>query len=438
MIISGFYYGSTAVGAYLGSTPIQGGTAELPIQIVGSRGEMNFVRAGARTSSNNLQVARTEHYIGNADVSELYVAFNDYYILQDNTGEANGDGYTARFNIEYNGLSVRGAFSGSRDGIIPAGSALVLSDPILPSSFGLEVFPAGAQFWIRAERQYTVGAGSLFHRTTAYSVPIDTTSERYMSAPAGTASLLDATGSLTATGGYSAQTHVWLPLAVLGRPVTPMVGIGVFGASIEDGSGDGSGVGASSGGYMRRALYNVDGAGTKVARVNLAVPSESAGRFLLAGSKRREIYPYLTHAIFGYGGNDYSLGTTLSDMQARHLDVWSGARAGGVPHISQVSMSPKTTSTDSWATVANQTPRTGWDVATGEWYAYNESLASIVATNPNVDGYLDLWDVEADATFNDRWKASSTADGTHPNATMSASMAAATRIYIQSLIAAHT
>jgi hypothetical protein len=394
---------------------------------------MQFTLAGARTSSNNLQVARTEHFIGTQDVSELRIAAHDYMIPVDNTGEASGDGYTARFNVEYNGLSVRALFGGQRNGVVPAGSAMVISDAILPSSFGVSSFPAGARIWIRGEREYAVGARSLFHRTTAYSVTV--TDERYMSAPAGTASLLDATGLLAAAGGYTAQTHVWLPLALLGKPVSPMLAVGAFGASIEDGSNDGSGVGLSSGGYLRRALFNLDGAGKKVARINLATPGETGGRFILSGDKRRAIYPYINHALFGYGGNDYSIGVTLAEVQDRMLVNWASGKSAGA-HVTQVSMSPKTDSTDGWVTVANQTPRSGWAVGAA-WYEENARIASLVASNTDLDGFMNLWPSQVDATLTDRWKANSTSDGTHANATMAALMADVAKAYIVGRINAY-
>ena len=420
-----------ALNLALSSPAMLPAAAPVPLQVVGSRGEMQFAAAGARTSSNNLQVARTEHFIGSKDVSELRIALHDYMVGTDNTGEASGDGYTGRFNVEYNGLSVRVMFGGQRNGVVSAGAAMVVSDAILPSSFGVSVFPAGARIWLRGEREYAVGARSLFHRTTAYSVPV--TDERYMSAPAGTASLLDATGTLAATGGYTAQTHVWLPLAILGRPVSPMLAVGAFGASIEDGSGDGSGVGLSSGGYLRRALFNLDGNGKKVARVNLATPGETGGRFILSGDKRRAVLPYINHAVFGYGGNDYSIGVSLEEVQDRMLVNWASAKTAGA-HVTQVSMSPKTDG--DWTTAAGQTPRTGWAVG-APWYAENARIASLVASNADLDGFLDLWATQVDASLVDRWKANSTSDGTHPNATMASAMAATAKTYFTGLAATY-
>lgn len=406
------------------------------LQVVGNRGEIHLGQAGARGSTNNLQVARTRHYLGSQATSELRLAFQDYYINATPAGEIAGNGYTARFNIEYNDLSVQGTFGGERDGVIAAGDAIVISDPILPAAFGLSEFPANAQIWIRAEREYAVGAVSQFHRTTAFPT-ITITGERYMSAAAGTASKLDLTGALVADGGWTAQTHVWVPLAILGRPVAPMMAVAGCGASIEMGVADDDGDGSTtSGGYLRQACFDLDGAGLKIARMNLARSSETAAHFVDNNAKRLAILPYITHAFIGYGGGDYTAGSTLAATLTRQATSWAHLKGQGVPFVAQVSMSPKTNSTDSWATVANQTPRTGWAIG-AEWYEANATLEAAIDTDANLDGFLDLWPTQVDGTATDKWKAASTSDGTHPNGTMSVSMATAAKTYLSTLRTAY-
>jgi lysophospholipase L1-like esterase len=403
----------------------------IPLQVVTSRGEVHHARAGARTASNNLQIARTRHYIGSVAVSELRPVFQDFYIPDTPLAETNGEGYRVRFNIEYNDVSVPGYFDGERDGVVPAGSDWFMADPVLPSSFGVSEFPANAMFWLRAEREYAVGAGSLFSRTTAYNTPIP--SERYMSAPAGTSSLLNATGPLVTGGGWSAQTHVWLPFCIVGRPVSPMMAVGMIGASIEHGSNDTAGDGETGGGWMRRAMFSLGG--NKIARASLAKPGESALEFLNSHTKRAAVLPYLTHVFIGYGGNDYTNGSSLSTTLGRLEDIWEMARtARPASHLAQIAFAPKTDSTDAWATVANQTPRPGFAAAGGDWYAANATMAA----DPRLDGFVNVRSAMVDATAVDKWKApGATTDGTHPSSTIHVAMASAFAAILEPLRVAH-
>ncbi|MDX0270890.1 hypothetical protein GOC13_24390 [Sinorhizobium meliloti] len=395
-------------------------------------------QATARTSTNNVNFARTRHYIGTADVSELRLVFQAYFV--DTVGEVDGaSGYTIRANVEYNGMSKRVYFGGQRDGFVPAGAAFYQSDSLLPSEFGLSVFPAGAQLWIRAEREYAVGGLPLFHQTVAYTTSI--TDERYVSGGAGlTTSQLDNVGLVTAgSGGWTAQTHIWLPLCIIGKPVTKMISVGIVGASIENGVGDNTGDGLNGGGgYVRRSLANVGGA--KIARISLAKSGETAKVFVGSYAKRAAALAYVTHGLAGYGGNDYSTGETWANTLPRLRQTWAILKAAGVPHVSQFSLHPKTDSSDGWTTVANQTPRAGYSLS-GDWFGTgNSTMAADVATDANLDGFIDIRSAQVDATFQDKWRLDlgvPVIDGTHPTAVLAAAMATANATHMSALKAAY-
>ncbi|WP_353645758.1 hypothetical protein [Mesorhizobium sp. WSM2239] len=400
------------------------------LQVVGTRGESYTSEVGARGSTNNRNFARTRHYIGNADVSELRLAFQGYYLGA--TGEVDATSpYTVRFNVEYNGMSVQGFFGGQRDGVVNPGEPCLISDAVLPATFGLEVFPKGAEVWIRAERDFAVGANAMFHRTAAYQTPVP--NERYLQGGVGSTTLnqLDTTGYPAASGGWTAVTHVWLPLCILGRPVTPMMAAGIIGASIEFGEDDNAGDGSpdcNGGGYMRRALFDV-----KAARLTLAKGGETAKIFVESNAKRLIAMQYVTHAFAGHGGNDYSTGETVEATITRFEQTWALLKGAGIYHVEQISLSPKTNSTDGWATVGNQTPREGFETG-GSWRSYARTqIAAAIESDPNLDGFLDLEDAQVDATFRDRWKAASTADGTHPNSGMHIAMATQNTAHLETL-----
>lgn len=421
----------------LGSQRNGAAAPPLPLQVVTTRGEIMTSEASARTASNNVNFARTRHYIGSVDVTELRIVWPGYWV--DTTGEKNASSsHIIRTNVEFNGMSIRANYNGQRDGTVTPGDPFYISDPVKASDFGLETFPAGAEIWIRAERQYAVGGLPMFHQTTGYTTPL--VDERYVSGGAGlTTSQLDNTGLVVAgSGGWTAQTHVWLPLCIIGRPVAPMMAVAVLGASIENGVGDNTGDGSNNGGgYMRRALINVSG--KKIARVNLAKSGETAKLFVQSNAKRAAALPYMNHGFLGYGGNDYSTGETWADTLANLTQSWAIVKAAGVDYVEQYALSPKTTSTDSFATVANQTPRAGYTID-GEWFGTgNATLAAAVATNPNLDGFVSLASSQVDATFTDRWKAppQPTADGIHPNPVIHTAMAALNVAHIEALRASY-
>lgn len=408
----------------------------IPYQVVGTRGELMTSEASARTAANNVNFARTRHYIGSAPVSEIKIVFQGYWV--DAIGERDATSpFTIRCNVEYNGLSKRVYFGGQRDGVVAPGDPFYASDALLASEFGLQAFPAGAQLWIRAERQWAVGGIPMFHMTTAYETSI--TDERYVSGGAGlTTSQLDNTGLVTAgTGGWTAQTHIWLPLCIIGKPVSKMMSVGIVGASIENGVGDTAGDGQTGGGYMRRALFDVGGA--KIARISLAKSGETAKVFVSSYAKRQVALQYVTHGFAGYGGNDYSTGETWANTLPRLTQSWAILKAAGVKHVAQYALSPKTDSSDGWTTVAGQTPRAGYAVG-GQWFGTgNDIMEAAVATDANLDGFVDLSASQVDATFPDRWAAPPKAsdDGTHPKSTIVIAMAALNATHIATLKAAY-
>lgn len=390
----------------------------IPYQVVATRGNVMTSESTGRTSANCLQCARTRNFFGSVDVSEIKIVFQAYWV--DTAAEVNGsNGYTVRCNVEYNGVSVRALFGGQRDGVVAAGEAFFASDALLPAAFGVSKFTAGTQFWIRAERQYAVNDKPLFHETTAYETPI--TDERYVVNAAGAVSQLDATGPLNTLNGWLAQTHVWTPLCVIGKPIgKKMMAVGFIGGSVEAKLADTLGDGETGGGYLRRALFTA-----KIANVALTKSGETAKVFAASNAKRAAVFPYLTHAFGGHGGNDYSTGETVANTLTRLATIWSVLRAGGVGHVEQLSLHPKTNSTDAWATVANQTPRAGYETG-GAWrdFAHTQIIAA-VTSDPNLDGFFDLSSSQVDATQTDRWKAppASTTDGTHPKNTIHQAMA---------------
>lgn len=412
------------------------------LQIAGSRGEINAIEGGAIVSTNQKQVGRSRNYIGTKDLSELMVGFNGFYVDAATSGngqtcaELNASNeYVLRLALEINGVTVRMTFdNGALEKTVVPGDLLVLTDPIFPAAFGLSTFPAQQEIWIRAEREIAVGNKAMFHQTASNNPTI--TGESYFVGATSATSQLTATGALVTTGGWTQQAHVWLPYAVIGRPTAKMMAVATFGASIENGVNDGQGDGLNgAGGYMRRSLANVNG--KKIARIHLAKSGETVKSWVNNSAKRRHMLQYINHVLSGHGGNDYSTGETLANTQTRWAQAWALMKATGA-FVEHYALSPKTDSTDAWATLANQTPRTGYAVG-GAWRdAGNAWCLSQVGSL--INAFVNLGDVQTDPTARDKWRVDlgvPTTDGTHPAGVIAAAMATANQAHIESLRGAY-
>lgn len=416
----------------------------VPLQIVGTRGEINALEGGAVTTSNQKQLGRSRNYIGTQDVSEFQVGMCGFFVDTATSGnfwqayEQNAsNSYTLRGSVEIGGTVVRLKWGGALETVVEPGSLLHLSDPLLPSQFGLEVFPAQTEMWIKLEREFVVGQKGMFYQSAHNNPAI--AGETYMAGGLAAANLLDTPGVHPTGNGWNLQAHVWLPYAIVGKPVAPMFAAMTIGASIENGVNDGQGDGLNgAGGYMRRMLANVNG--QKVARIHLAKSGETAKSYALNSAKRRHMLQYVHHVFSGHGGNDYSTGETLANTQARWLTIW-GMLKDGNPNlkVSHFSLAPKTNAA-AWTTLEAQTPRNGFETG-GAWRdPGNAFLAAQAASNPDLDYFVDIAAAMSPPEAPDLWRVdlgTPTTDGTHPSPVIAQAMANEAMAHLQSMITAH-
>lgn len=400
----------------------------LSLQVVGSRGEINAIEGGAITSSNQKQVGRTRHYIGTQDVSELYIGYNGFFVDSATAGngytcaEVNASNdYIIRTSVVFNGIVKQVKFGGLNQGVVPSGSNLYLSDKLLPSDFGLTVFAKQTEYWIIHEREFAIGQKGMFHQTLANSPVI--AGERFMVAPVTAPTQLNNAGELTTANGWVAQSHLWFPYCTIGIPVQPMMAVATFGASIENGVGDGQGDGLNgSGGYFRKSLGNVNG--KKIARIHLAKSGETIKSWLANSAKRRHMLDYVNHVMSGHGGNDYTRFETLADTKTRWSAGWALMKAKGA-RVEHYALSPKSDSTDAYMSLVNQTPRLGYEV-NGAWRdAGNAWCKAQVAIDPNLDGFVDLGNAQTPSSNRAIWRVDlgqPTIDGTHPSSVVATAM----------------
>lgn len=147
-------------------------------------------------------------------------------------------------------------------------------------------------------------------------------------------------GTVTQQGSF-----VYHPIAIVGSPIVPTSAVLLLGDSIMAGADDSP----QDEGFAVKAI------GNKMAWIRIAQGNESSYSFKGENAKLRlALAKYCTDAICNYGTNDLmssDLATYKTDIQA----VWKLLTDQGLK-VFQTTMTPRTTSTDSFQTPGNQTP----------------------------------------------------------------------------------
>lgn len=398
-----------------------------PLQAVASRGEMS----NATYPSGLRHVGRSRHYFGGKAKT---IALVDGNWLATATGEANGTyAFGLKRAIEINGVTVPCTYAGQTSITLQPGDT-VTTDEIPASAFGLSYFDTDTVLWARYQRDRSSSQNFVIHGSgSAYSTLITGENAAYRSDGVDVTQVND-TGAI-ATGGATGWTSSfgavqWFPLALIGRPFAPFDAWFIAGASKEYGQSDSAGDGSNDGGgYVRRAFQDIDN--HHVAHTMAVASGEGASNFIDTGStKRRALLPYFNKVLCGHGGNDYSNGVSIANAITRIETEWSQLKGTRALHM--VLEMPKTNSTDSWATTANQTPRTNYATG-GSWRdAFNANIAAAVGEGL-ITAVVNLNGTVADGTAVDKWKASSTTDGTHPNKATQGALATAFTAYLEGL-----
>jgi hypothetical protein len=403
-------------------------TPAASLRIATTNNEIDRAAGSAATSANLKQVCRKRKFIGSADASTLVISASSFLVPTPSTLETAGPAYVARADLEINGVCIAATWDGGATSkAIAAGASDVQSDPFTPAQFGLSAFPAGAQVWVKLEREYAVGALPTYQGLSAYSVPI--AGESTLRAATGTASKIGTAGPMASGSGWASTAAHFGPV-LLGISTCPAFGI--MGGSIEycTNDPDGSG-GEGTGGYLRRALMT----GTKIAFMNMAKGSDSAYTFVAGFARRQAYFKYFTHALEGYGGNDFTDNKTAAQLVADKKTISAALKAAGVPKIYQIRLYPKSDSTDNWATLANQTVRTN-SSGTG-FLAFRAAVDAGMAADPNTTGMLDVTPAVESQAEPGKWQAATppkTPEGTHPETAAHGDMGVLSRPLINAIL----
>lgn len=194
------------------------------------------------------------------------------------------------------------------------------------------------------------------------------------------------------------------PVAIIGIPTTPPGKcVAIDGDSIYFGSGEF----LNDRGMAVRAC-DLQG----IPYVQLAKPGEHGYDFVGVGQRQRmPLAAGCTHAVEGYGRNDYAAGQTAAQLQATRISIWTDLASRGIKVYAGTNP-PKVTSTDAFVTTVNQTTFTtgvqeSARLTVNAWLRDGAPMlnGAPAATGSNAPGTLragsaghpltDVWDVSA-------------------------------------------
>jgi len=421
------------------------GPAGRPLQVAGTGGNTPISRQTFNSSAQQRIESRYGHYTGRKALTEVRLAFSCYRIVNGVETTIGNDG-TIAAHIEYNSVAVVCTFSGASTLALSDGTSLVITDPIPATAFGVSSIPAQSRVFSVSRWDSPTSAG-FWPQNGRQAIE---SGEKSVSGSTGTTQIGTAGALSVPSGGqdFSAFFGGFGPTALLGKFVAPEISVAVFGDSIV--SWDGvttatSGGGNSNGGFAVRALFNVGG--NKIPWIRGSAGSTYASEFNSGCSGRQAILRYCTHVLYNYLTNDIAntggaterirADNVLIALRAMNNNLYLTGAYGRKIHTSWVKYIARTSSSDSWATVANQTTAGHYgsgecldlvcqDMTTDALTTAN-GLAEVIDISPYV------MDVSGGNPF--KFQAGATSDGIHPtNTTVIAAIAAGANL--QNAIAA--
>lgn len=334
------------------------------------------------------------------DLQVVYANFTNPW--GDVNDKVNAVPITIKASITINGVVIPLFFNGARTVVLQPGCT-IMSDPC-----GI-----------------SVPANTLFYTNTYMSVPVDTNK-----APAGYLTMASIAGDATDTGIVSGgQTQGYGPLTIIGYSDQKAI-IG-FGDSIMVGKNDSTFVDSElsinqtiyNGGWFTRALKPV------LPFLNLSKESQKISDVIKTECiwGRGQFFKYGTSIVSNLGINDLPT-DNLATIQANLIKLWALLASYGLK-VYHCTITPRTTSTDSWATVENQTPY-AWEsvrVAVNNWLRDTSANGAIAQSSGTLTGIFEMADIIEGTRNSGKWaligSAASTSDGLHPLANSYTAMA---------------
>lgn len=348
-------------------------------------------------STSSFQTQSRSAHIATETLTSIKLAFAGFYSGTNTGGPVTDTGLgaatTITVGIEYPaGTCTQAKFSGSASGTIP-------DVGVLFSDYTTVSIPSGATFWVRNLRTNANGVFfNAFQNSAAFNGgPLGEATE------VATSGLTDKTVSCATI--TDSGTH-WSvpPLAIMGMTTNPSMII--VGDSIAAGTGDVEDTSGTATGYnakvgtVARSLGNIP-------FVNIARGFATAQGWTSQAVGSDLIIQKGSHLFIGLGTNDFANSRTpaqlISDIQTIAALAWSHQK------IYVCTVPPRSSSTDNWATLVNQT-------ATSK-ASQNSFNTSVRATLAGTTGFYDVASALESSQNSDLWIAATpqnTIEGVHP------------------------
>jgi hypothetical protein len=336
---------------------------------------------------------------------------------------------------------------------ITVGAAIEIGGTVYPFTFGgaaKKTLQPGESVTSDPLTGVTVPTGAVFTRTwidlpsSANSFPRSW--GIYLSSGVGEGTTRTTTGAdltLTGSGAVPVGSDNGTPPLALSAvvPSNALPAIAIIGDSITEAQLDDWQADPTHSGYAVRAV-------TAAGRPYITYARGGDKAQLMNSATRRaywfEALDTCTHAITGYAINDIAGSRTLAQLQADNLSLWTYLVSRGVTPR-QVTCTPYTTSTDAWATLANQTVRAQESVrlAWNAWLRDGAPISGGVAVATGTSGALragaaghplnGVLDTAATVETDGKWNVGATTEGLHPSPAGMASMSAPVQTWVASL-----
>lgn len=338
----------------------------------------------AQLSASNVQSNWRSMKFARDKIASLQIAYPSWY---SNSETPTGANMTLSASIEYPaGTYTQVKWAGSTSVVVASGALSPLSDVVTVA------IPKNAQFWVRTWNQCSAGA--------IFTAQVGTVSGNF--SELGASGLTDKTmsGSISGTGPYD-----FGPCLIVSQTTKPSVLI--IGDSIENEAAytNNSTTQDFSGDYgvVARSI------GPNFGYTKYALTGDSIATFNANCAKRKLLIPYFTHLIDEFGRNDVDSSATAATILAGYATLQQNFAA---LKVCQTTIPPKSTSSDNWATVANQTAATTSGVA----QTVNQAIR---AGLPNFERSFDIAGPLETATDSSIWQVGLIyldGNGVHPSA----------------------
>lgn len=382
----------------------------------------NRVNNGAENPGYTNCITRWPYLIGSGDVNGIVMSSESSF----NAGGTLVTNFTVvKKSLEYNGATAPFTYSGLRSKTINAGDHDIQTDVLMPSAFGLSKFPLGALVWVTTE--LTVPSTTAVIPVTGNNVGqvANSTVRWYNPATYTISNGVDSTGPVVGTGtGTTTRSNGYHPIMlgyyVSGDPKT------LFGAgdSIDFGQGDviNSTVPNGYGGFARSQV-DADGVSNPISGLNFNRTANSTDDMITNYPWMQLYMKYARILVEEYAANDFGqagTGKTPAQLQANLITIWNYFKAAnpGNWQIVRPPIFPRTSSTDAWLTVANQTYNPLYDTnspAMQTWFqarVADGTITMVLSPSATITALpSDPWKWIVDGSTPNY----GTTDGTHPS-----------------------